>query len=263
MEKIKVKLMKKKSLIVLITSILIVGTLSFVYAVPPLPYKTFGLVTIDGSLASDGTSVEAYIDGVQYASAIVRSGCIPEGCYILYIPGDDSSTPEKEGGVEGETVNFKVNGYDTDETGTWSSGVSDRINLTITTEFISITLLDYPINFGSLNPDTSNNLAQNNPYTIRVEDETTVNVDIYQKGDDFVKDLNSLDIINMKWYNESNLGSAFVMQTTYQNDSKISDIAPDTNVSAYYWLTIPPGQSAGTDYTSTIYIKAVEMGTSP
>ncbi|MFH1947221.1 MAG: M6 family metalloprotease domain-containing protein [Candidatus Magasanikbacteria bacterium] len=127
-------------------------------------------------------------------------------------------------------------------------------------EFISITLYDYPIDFGNLDSSTSDNPGIGNPYTIRVDDTTTVNVDIYQKGDDFNYTGETLVISNMSWYNQNNSTSSYQMLNDYQD--KILNISSGTNTSSYYWLDIPSGQYAG-NYETTIYIKAVEMGTSP
>ncbi len=124
------------------------------------------------------------------------------------------------------------------------------------TEFISITLFGYPIDFTSQNPNTQDNPGLGNPYTIRVDPETTVNVDIYQKGNDFSGG-SVLGINNMSWFNANNSASSYQMLKNYQNN--VSNIAPGTNVSLYYWLDIPMGQAGG-DYNTTINIKAVEIG---
>ncbi len=129
--------------------------------------------------------------------------------------------------------------------------------------FISITVSGYPINFGNLNPGTSDNLASGT-YSVTIDSSTNVNVDLYEKGTDFSVGGNSFAVSNLKWYNSNNLGSAFTMGNEFIKDHDvISNIAKDTVVPMYYWLSIPAGQPAGENYQSQITIKAVKTGTSP
>ena len=100
-----------------------------VLAQPPLPYSVFGQVLINGVAAPVGVPVNALIGGVQYATTTTIAG----GLYALDIPGDQAGTPEIEGGVAGQTVNFSVKGVVVPQTGTWQSGVQSEINLTLTT----------------------------------------------------------------------------------------------------------------------------------
>ena len=97
------------------------------FAVPILPYGPWGSVTINGSSAPDGTVVTAEIGGVQYAQTTTTGG----GFYTIDVPSDDTDTPGKDGGTAGETVVFKVNGYTANETGSWTSGDSSRLDLTV------------------------------------------------------------------------------------------------------------------------------------
>lgn len=129
-------------------------------------------------------------------------------------------------------------------------------------EFISITLIGYDtgINFENLNPNTQDSAALGN-YIIRIENETTINIDLYQKGDDFNYTGEILGINNMSWYNESIVGNSILMGKNYSL-ATATEIPSDTNISSYYWLDIPLAQYAG-EYNTTIYIKAVETGTSP
>jgi len=127
-------------------------------------------------------------------------------------------------------------------------------------EFISITLFNYPIDFSNKDPDTIDNPGIGNPYTVRIDSETTVNVDLYQKGDDFSGNPSILGIGNMSWLDLNNSLSSHIMANNYDNN--ISNISSDTNVSVYYWLDIPQNQTGG-DYSTTIFIKAVETGISP
>ena len=83
---------------------------TWVLAVPPQPHQFYGNVTICGAPAPEGTVVSARIGGIEYASTTVDA----EGRYgydpLFKVPADDPDTPEKEGGVPGETVEFYVGG---------------------------------------------------------------------------------------------------------------------------------------------------------
>ncbi len=87
-----------------------------VLAVPPIPHNFWGQVTIDSVPAGEGTIISAEIGGAEYASTTVdalgRYGYTPGagGTGIFTVPADDPDTPEKEGGVNGETIEFYVAG---------------------------------------------------------------------------------------------------------------------------------------------------------
>lgn len=84
--------------------------LSFTTATAPSPNLFRGYVTINGVPASVGTGVAAKIDDVEYAFTVVDD----QGRYgyatDFQVPADDPGTPGKEGGVNGDTVDFYVNG---------------------------------------------------------------------------------------------------------------------------------------------------------
>jgi len=138
--------------------------------------------------------------------------------------------------------------------------------LTSKGEFISITFSPANIEFGSVggaNPGETK-AADNNPYSIIVNPETTVKVDIYQKGDDYCTDYptcsgENITIDNMKW-NLDGTTTRTSMDSVYI-DPIYSNKGPG-DYPIYYWLTIPGGKPAGT-YTSQIYIKAVKAGPAP
>jgi len=127
-------------------------------------------------------------------------------------------------------------------------------------EFISITLHGYPIDFSNKDPNTVDNPGIGNFYTVSIDSETTVNVDLYQKGDDFAGNPSILGITNMSWFDSNDSISSHIISTTFQDN--IPNISPNTNVSVYYWLDIPANQTGGS-YNTTINIKAVETGISP
>lgn len=124
-------------------------------------------------------------------------------------------------------------------------------------EFISITLYGYPIDFANKDPNTVDNPGIGNSYTVSIDSETTVNVDLYQKGDDFIGNPSTLGIGNMSWFDANSSASSYIMANNYGNN--ISNISSGTNVSVYYWLDIPADQTGGS-YNTTIYIKAIKAG---
>ena len=64
----------------------------------------------------------------------------------------------------------------------------------------------------------------------------------------------------MSWNTVNNVVTSTIIKKNYQ-DKVAENVANGTNINMYYWIDIPL-QQAG-DYTSTIYIKAVETGTPP
>ncbi len=140
---------------------------------------------------------------------------------------------------------------------------TNKVNITIVEtlgDFISITIFGYPIDFSNKDPDTTDNPGIGNPYKVRIDTETTVNVDLYQKGDNFVGNPSVLGVGNMSWLNLNNSVSSYIMANNYGNN--ISNITPARNVSIFYWIDIPQGQTGG-NYNTTIFIKAVKIGTLP
>lgn len=77
-------------------------------AQPPLPHQFWGEVTINGSPAPDGTTVSAHIGSLSWSTT--TSGGSYGYTPTFVIDGDDPVTPEKDGGIEGEVIVFKVNG---------------------------------------------------------------------------------------------------------------------------------------------------------
>ena len=127
----------KKRLIVLLAVVFGVAAvlLPVAFAQPPmLPHQFWGTVTIAGEPAV-GAVVSAEIDGVPYETGVTDA----EGRYgydaLFAIPSDDAETSEKDGGVGGDVVVFKVNGdvAGTDPAGPieFQSGGLSEVNLSI------------------------------------------------------------------------------------------------------------------------------------
>ena len=105
--------------------------LETVFSMPGIPSDFYGTVKIGGQDAPIGTVITAYIDGQNYGSFTVTVS----GKYGLFsITGDDPDTTSgKEGGVNGDTLTFKVNGQTVTQTGIWQQGESVELNLALTT----------------------------------------------------------------------------------------------------------------------------------
>lgn len=119
--------------------IMVAGSYTQGLAVPPLPSSFYGTVTINGSNAPPGTEVSAWINGVKYAytSVVEYNG---SAVYSLDVPGDDTSTPVIEGGIPGDTIEFRIGAMTAQETGIWQSGTNVQVNLSTTTHLWMIFL---------------------------------------------------------------------------------------------------------------------------
>ena len=131
-------------------------------------------------------------------------------------------------------------------------------------------MLGFPVDFGNLDTNTINSSAignANNSYIIQIDPVTTVNVDIFKKGDNFTSGATILDIENVI-YDDDNIleggtdATETVLTNSYGVTPYFSNISAGTNKNIYYWISIPESQQAG-DYSTTFFIKAVETGTSP
>jgi hypothetical protein len=136
---------------------------------------------------------------------------------------------------------------------------------------VDITLSNVPINWGTVNSGTENNLAitnEGNPATVKVESTTNVNVDIYIRGTDWSDGIgHTIGVDNAHYDNDNIAGGAgwTPLTTSYAtgpNQGFWEDVAPGTSENSYWFIDIPAGQWAAT-YTDNIYFKAVKDGTSP
>lgn len=100
-------------------------------AVPPLPADFWGYITINGSPAPAGTAVTATVNGVTFPTTTFMDG--GQALYLLSVNGDDTTTPATEGGSDGQTISFKVDGAAVSQTAVWRAGTSTRLDLARTT----------------------------------------------------------------------------------------------------------------------------------
>ena len=88
-----------------ILTIILASTICFshVKAVPQMPHRFWGSVTVAGQPALNGTLVEAKINNITYASTTTLNEN-----YDFQVPADDPDTPEIEGGKTGDLILFYV-----------------------------------------------------------------------------------------------------------------------------------------------------------
>ena len=100
----------------------------------------YGTINRDDVEAPSGTEISAWIDGteIDYSNYTTRvkgfygpNYLDPSASCLIVLP-DDGDTPEKDGGIGGDTIVFKINGFTADQTATWGSGNIDEVDLTCT-----------------------------------------------------------------------------------------------------------------------------------
>jgi len=101
---------------------------------PPLIFKPYGIVVKGGIDAPPGIELSAWCGGVQYAVTTTES-FNGDTWYAVEVPGDNTSTPAKEGCAIGETVVFKAEGVETDQTAPWSE-TNPRLDLTYNSPYL-------------------------------------------------------------------------------------------------------------------------------
>ncbi len=102
------------------------------------PHVFVGTATIDGARAPDGITVSVWVDGQQAASATVSGGS-----YTI-------SVDQGEASFAGKRILFKVGGIEAEQSGTWSYGGGDELNLTATARATGTVFADVVANNGNL-----------------------------------------------------------------------------------------------------------------
>jgi hypothetical protein len=121
-------------------------------------------------------------------------------------------------------------------------------------EYISLTLLNIPIDFGIMNPGEVNKY-DTGPMVVRIGNETNVVVNIYTRADDtmFRSGTNGFLIEQMQWAITSNFYSLHNYQTF---DSLVTNGTAGHDYPIYHRIAIPLGQPQGV-YTVNITITAI------
>ena len=101
----------------------------------PRPSSYFGTLTSAGAPVAPGLLVTAEVGGGIFGStetfeALDASGQ-PIAAFLLDVPADLTETPDREGGLEGETVAFRVEGVLAPESALWSDGSHLELDLTV------------------------------------------------------------------------------------------------------------------------------------
>jgi hypothetical protein len=120
----------KKMISAAILCLALIWTPAGALAIPLLPASFYGVVRVNNANLPDGTLIEALINGVVYASTQTMTF---EGnsVFTLDIPGDDPVTPVVDGGVDGDTIPFRVSGILADQTAVWRSSTNVELNLAV------------------------------------------------------------------------------------------------------------------------------------
>ena len=107
-------------------------------AVPQPPHVFRGAVTVGGSAATDGLAVTAAIAGTTFSYAL--SAQTSAGRYgddlRFKVPADDPDTSTKEGGVNGDTIVFYVQGV---QAGTYTFTIGDVTQLSLSISALPVT----------------------------------------------------------------------------------------------------------------------------
>ncbi|OGO05229.1 MAG: hypothetical protein A2Y73_08385 [Chloroflexi bacterium RBG_13_56_8] len=95
---------------------------------PSLPSSFYGTVRIDGENVPESTEITVGNGGVIYARTV---SFLYEGIsvYNINAPADRMDTPERDGGVQGEVLEFTVAGLHTDLTAIWRCGANEEVPL--------------------------------------------------------------------------------------------------------------------------------------
>ena len=115
------KLSRSKVLLAFVVMAIMVSIPAVVLAQGDLPHTILGPAYIDGTVAPNGTLVQAFIDGRE----VDRSSTNASGTFFLLIPPSDTGTSHA-----GKTISFRVRGLLAAQSLTWASG-GDTRNFTV------------------------------------------------------------------------------------------------------------------------------------
>ena len=111
--------MTKVKILALLVGMVLLFTLPATVSAQRLPPHVFvGTAMMDGATVADGTTVSAWVLGMEAASTTVTGGS-----YVIVVDQGDQSYAT-------ETVTFQIGGNDAAETATWMQGGGDELNLT-------------------------------------------------------------------------------------------------------------------------------------
>lgn len=121
-----------------LATIIVILSLSIATAMaqPPMPPCWFyGTVTVEGLPAQDNLNVTAVIRGTNLTWATKSKngtyGWTQRGSSSFYIPSDDPMTPDKDGGVDGDMIEFYINENKTKQTTIFENMNLKRVDLAV------------------------------------------------------------------------------------------------------------------------------------
>ncbi len=127
-----------KKVITLTKVLIIIFAVSILLATPVaalemMPHAFYGSVLVDDSPALDGLTVTVAIAGATFRYPVTTSTVNGKYGYVseFKVPADETDTPAKEGGVNGNTIVFYVDGVEAG-TYTFEIGQVSNLNLSIT-----------------------------------------------------------------------------------------------------------------------------------
>ncbi len=118
------------------------------------PHRFAGSVSLDGEPAAAGTSVTAVVNGAECGSATVITSAAGS-TYAVDVPDSCADA--------GDTVSFQVGGYDAAETGTWSGGGRNDLDLTASTMMPEDPMDDMGDDMGDMDECPSDDMGGDEP----------------------------------------------------------------------------------------------------
>jgi hypothetical protein len=121
----------KPILVFLIATSMFMTNVSTAQSSQPSPSSFHGTVKVNGSKVPVGTSISAWINGVQYASAATTLAT-GNAIYKLDVPRDPPHAAGMQASKEGDAIVFHVGDLIASQTGTWHGDTDVQLDLTAT-----------------------------------------------------------------------------------------------------------------------------------
>jgi hypothetical protein len=116
-----------RTAVVLVALLLVLATTASAVP-PPLPSSFWGVFTMNGARVALSAELTAHIDDIACGKATLF---LYQGAtyYSISVKGDIPDTPIKEGGVDGDVIQFWLNGIPLATTAIWSGGINQMLDL--------------------------------------------------------------------------------------------------------------------------------------
>lgn len=110
---------------------------------PALPSSFYGTVTLNGEDAPEGTLIAVGNRGRVYAElACFIDTDTGRPVYSIDVPADDPATPERDGGIQDEVLQFTVGGLLADRAPIWDGGTTQERPLAATEPRLYLPLIN-------------------------------------------------------------------------------------------------------------------------